>query len=238
MGHWYAQDGTPTHWVENKSKGGTRPTTLRDAKKLNLVPSVTEILKVADRPALTNWKVQQAYLQAMTTPRIEGERLDDFISRCKTAEREQLDQTADIGNQIHEAIETLYHGREPEHYGEVAMVVRDRVAELTGFDDFWIAEKTFAHPMGFGGMVDLCHPSGIVIDFKTKDFDTPPKRLAYDEHCLQLSAYAHGLEMPNARKINIFISRTNGMIVEHEWKEDMFDRFECLLKFWKLSKKL
>jgi len=31
-GHYYAKDGTAVFEVPNKSKGGMRPTTLRDAK--------------------------------------------------------------------------------------------------------------------------------------------------------------------------------------------------------------
>jgi len=51
-GHWYAQDGSAAYTQPNKSKPGqTRPTTLRDAKKFDLVPSVTGIIGMADKPA-------------------------------------------------------------------------------------------------------------------------------------------------------------------------------------------
>ena len=38
--HWYDKEGNPAYEVEAK-KGGMRPTTLRDARVLDLVPSVT-----------------------------------------------------------------------------------------------------------------------------------------------------------------------------------------------------
>ena len=44
--HWYTRDGVPQYTVEAK-KGGQRNTTLRDARVMNLVPSVTTVLNVA-----------------------------------------------------------------------------------------------------------------------------------------------------------------------------------------------
>ena len=43
--HWYRGDnGQPQYTVKAKD-GSDRPTTLRDARKLNLVPSVTTVMK-------------------------------------------------------------------------------------------------------------------------------------------------------------------------------------------------
>jgi hypothetical protein len=43
--HWYRRDGEPLHSVPS-AKGEPRPTTLRDARKLGLLPSVTNVLGV------------------------------------------------------------------------------------------------------------------------------------------------------------------------------------------------
>ena len=59
--HWYDRNGTPAYSVIAKN-GVPRPTTLRDARKLNLVPSVTTILNVAAKPALEAWKLNQICL--------------------------------------------------------------------------------------------------------------------------------------------------------------------------------
>ncbi len=56
--HWYTRDGVPMYTVEAK-KGGQRNTTLRDARTMNLVPSVTTILNIAAKPALLAWMQQQ-----------------------------------------------------------------------------------------------------------------------------------------------------------------------------------
>ena len=75
--HWYQRDGVPLHTVLS-AKGEPRPTTLRDARKLGLLPSVTNILGVIAKPGLTSWLQEQAVLAALTLPRIEGESEDAF----------------------------------------------------------------------------------------------------------------------------------------------------------------
>ena len=52
--HWYRRDGEPLHSVPS-AKGEPRPTTLRDARKLGLLPSVTNVLGVIAKPELTAW---------------------------------------------------------------------------------------------------------------------------------------------------------------------------------------
>ena len=42
-GHWYSKEGKPVH-TQIKKDGGERNTTLADAKKLGLYPSVTTIM--------------------------------------------------------------------------------------------------------------------------------------------------------------------------------------------------
>src|SRR5512136_668210 len=70
--HWYRRDGEPLHSVPS-AKGEPRPTTLRDARKLGLLPSVTNVLGVINKPELVEWKMTQAVLAALTLPRLEGE---------------------------------------------------------------------------------------------------------------------------------------------------------------------
>jgi len=54
--HWYrADDGKPQYTVPAKD-GSLRPTTLRDARKMNLLPSVTTVMKIAAKPAINVWK--------------------------------------------------------------------------------------------------------------------------------------------------------------------------------------
>jgi hypothetical protein len=57
---------------------------------------------------------------------------------------------------------------------------------------------------------------------------------------MQLAAYAHGLEMPKARLVNIFVDY-DGNTIFHEWQEEEIARawemFCLILKLWKLQKR-
>ena len=64
-GHWYSLEGEPMYTIIG-ANGKERNTTLRDAKSIGLVPSVTTILGMVAKPALENWKITQAIKSAAT----------------------------------------------------------------------------------------------------------------------------------------------------------------------------
>jgi hypothetical protein len=232
--HWYTRDGAPMYTVE-AAKGGQRNTTLRDARKLNLVPSVTTILNVAAKPALNQWLQRQVLLAALTLPRRTDEPEDEYIARIMDDSKEQGRAAADLGTDIHASIQGFYEGVQVEKHQDH---VQGCVAALqTHFGhQAWVAERAFAHEIGFGGKCDL-HAQNIVVDVKTKDFTDPDKVDAYDEHLMQLSAYRVGLGMPSARCANIFVSRNvPGMVKIIEWDQADLERgwqmFHALLTFW------
>ena len=76
--HWYLSSGEPYHEVVRADGNGMRPVTLRDARKVNALPSVTNILSVLAKPGLDAWKQEQAILAALTLPQQDGESLDAF----------------------------------------------------------------------------------------------------------------------------------------------------------------
>jgi len=238
--HAYKQDGTPAYKVKMKTKDGLRDTNIKDCRELNLVPSVTEIEKVAAAPALTNWLIQQAYLAMATMPEIEGETIDDRIKRAKKDAAEQANEARDKGIAIHDALECYFtNGEVIAPYGDYIEGVINKLGEMFGPQE-WIAEKYFASPLGYGGKADLHCPIAVV-DFKTKEFvieeGKKPKKMAYDNHGRQLSAYRAGLGIPEARMVNLFISTSEpGLVVAEEHEKDHLDEFLCLLKFWQLIK--
>jgi hypothetical protein len=61
MSHYYTEKAEPAHY---EAKDG-KPTTLREARKLDLVPSVTTIQGIVDKPALTYWLQKQAVKEAV-----------------------------------------------------------------------------------------------------------------------------------------------------------------------------
>ena len=238
--HWYTRDGVPMYTVEAK-KGGQRNTTLRDARTMSLVPSVTTVLNVAAKPALTAWLQQQVLLAALTLPKRPDEAEKDYIDRIMSDSKEQGKAAADAGTDIHASIQGYYDGYSTGKHGEMVTACVKEIENWSG-PRTWISERAFAHEAGFGGKCDLYSEAdgGFVADIKTKEFSDPAKVDAYDEHLMQLAAYRVGLGVPNARCANVFVSRSvPGLVVVKEWPLEDLDRgwamFMHLLSFWQLK---
>lgn len=120
--HWYDQQANPCHEIENKSKPGEwRVVTKTDAKKLNLLPSVTNIMGRCDsKPGLDDWKRNQIFdalrkeevLEAMLVAVRAGEGGGEiaFNAICKEIDeeaREKAKSAADLGAKFHHLAELL-----------------------------------------------------------------------------------------------------------------------------------
>ena len=238
-GHWYMPDGSPMYTIRVGDKP-ERPTTLRDARRLGLFPSVTMIISLLSKPGLEKWKLRQAILAALTLPMNPDETLDDFAVRVTRDAKEQSRKRAEEGSAIHGSIDRALQHKDfnPAHEKFVTAVLE----ELKKLGDGWHSERSFASPLGYGGKVDL-HNDKMVIDFKTKEFSETSDNLTWPEQCMQLAAYRAGLGMPlDARGINIFISVNNpGLTRVHEWDQSLldtgFEKFRLLLAYWQLDKK-
>jgi len=246
MGHWYDKvTGEPVYEVPRAKGNGTRPTTLADAKKLNLAGSVTSVLGLLDKPNLVRYKINQAIDAVIARPL---DILDDqkewrkVIFKLSEAKGKQA---ANIGDQIHNALENYY--KEGVLSGEFSVICHKAIELIDctfGFLE-WTPEAHFAHPLGFGGKCDLHfsgndeYPNGIIIDFKTKQTDNFSNVKAYPEHCMQLAAYREGLKLPRAECYNLFIgaNRPNELLL-HKWNEvectKSYTMFCHLLNYWKL----
>ncbi len=202
--HWYLPDGTAMHEVARADGKGTRQTTLRDARRLGLYPSVTNVLSVLARPGLEAWKQEQAILAALTLPRKEDEPLGEFARRVVADMGQQVRDAADLGSAIHRAIELYAQSRAvPEH---------PEVARLFGPAREWFdrevgavhaVEAAVSHcGWGYAGRVDLIatlRSTGrpTVIDFKTQrvrlDKGGGFAPVFHDAWPLQLEAYRQAL---------------------------------------------
>lgn len=239
--HWYYADGRTAYTVIAKSTGQPRPTTLADARKLGLLPSVTTILKVLNKPALNDWLCEQTALAVLTTPRQEGEPIDAFVQRVLHDERVQ-DQEADaakqLGTDMHEGLEALFRGEritdELRPWIEPAYLFLKGLKPWTRIE----VEQIVVGP-GFAGKVDWQgHDDGLlVVDFKTTK--RLPDKGSWNEHRLQLAAYARavGEKEPNlARTANLYISTVDmGKFVLHEnpdWRSDYAEGFKPLMQVW------
>ena len=251
-GHWYRPDGSPAYTITGKN-GKERNTTVRDARALGLVPSVTTVCGLEAKPQLTRWLVNQAMLAAITLPRADGESDDQFMQRALDDSQQQTRQAANRGTHLHGLIErAMRDGRVEGISQEDAAIVQPVLEWLDSrFSGYhWFPERSFASPLGYGGKVDLCgtyNDTAVVIDFKCKsgiaDKGKTAKDMAYDQHITQLAAYANGLGFPRARCINLFIDAdVPGCIVVKDWTQEEsaagWAAFECLLKLFKIRKGL
>ena len=237
-GHWYTQEGEPMYTIIG-ANGKERNTTLRDAKNLGLVPSVTTILGMIAKPSLENWKINQALNSAITLERKEGESFDSFAYRCKLDSKKIGIEAAKKGTKIHYQIEKGFLGiAKTKPYKKVKAWLDENYP-----DEEWVAEDSFCADSGYGGKIDLYSKSGIFVDFKTKDNleGKDPAKLVYDEHGMQLSAYAQGCGFDDVERVSIFVDRADtGLIACHVWDKDTHARhlamFNSILSYWKLVK--
>jgi hypothetical protein len=235
--HWYGRDGSPQYTVTAKN-GNPRATTLADARKRSMVPSVTTIIKSAASPGLEAWKLNQMLLAALTLPRIDNEPEEEFVQRIVKDSKEHAKMAAERGSAVHSAIESMYSGVMHSEYAEHQAGCYRAIELEYGITEFQ-PEKAFAHELGFGGKVDLFsrEGNGVVLDVKSKEFSDPTKVQGFDEHMMQLAAYRMGLDLPDARCANVFVSVTvPGLVVVKEWSQEDLARgwlmFHSLLKYW------
>ena len=239
-GHWYEADGTPAYEVLGKN-GEMRPTTLRDAKKLNLAPSVSGIIKCAAAEGLEKYKRDQILLAAASNPRGETEGVQAYMNRILEISRQHAATARDLGTLIHGHIEKCL---KKDYSWDQAYA--KHVNTTTAYLGQWCnglanlsAEKSFGHPLGFGGKVDV-HKWGFVADFKTKDFPEPTLKTWPNQH-MQLAAYREGLGMPEARCAIIYVSTgVPGLVQLVECTEKELSKgwrlFQKLLAYWQEDK--
>lgn len=243
MSHFYDLQGNPVYEVPCSTKEGMRPTTIKDARKLNLVPSVTEIINIPDKYFLRKWQIEQTLNAAWNNKKkllTEIEWKDLVLKESNKIS----DNSKQLGSKIHDSLEQYFksfHLDLKDTFNLEYINPAIQVLLKNCSRELYVAEKSFAHELGFGGKVDL-HGEDFVLDFKTKDKeweDGEGKSLVYDTHVMQLAAYREGLNLPCAKCYNLFIStKKPGLVYLHEWKETEVQRgwsmFKCLLQYWRL----
>jgi hypothetical protein len=186
-GHWYSKTGEPAYTIVGKN-GKERNTTLRDARTLGLLPSVTSIIRLAASPSLENWKAEQLLLAAMTTTRQEGETEEGFIAHIKESARAQSEKARENGTRIHALVQSGFEGKPFADDGsdKYYLSARNSLFFDINKDVIWECEKSFATSR-YGGKIDLICDE-YIIDFKTTSNPLDGIKL-WDDHYLQLAAY-------------------------------------------------
>ena len=253
-GHWYTLDGKSCHKVEGKN-GKMRATTLRDARQLGLLPSVTGIIGMMDKSQLTQWKMRETAKASIGMDIQPNEDPDTYADRVIDRAMNQVGDAADLGTEIHAALENVLRGAAiecPEHLkvyvSPVIKTLRERGVVVTD------SEKVLVNTdEGFAGQVDALftwgapgQPNQGILDFKTKRTKPDQKVAAYESHVLQLAAYAAthygGGYLDRVNAVNIFISTTEPgriEVVKHDGKRliEAWKAFRNLAAVWRFSKR-
>lgn len=252
--HWYLRDGTPYHEVPKLDNTGMRPVTLRDARRVGALPSVTNILNVLAKPGLEAWRIEQGIMAALTLPRGQGEPLDAFARRVVTDMGEQVERASGLGTAIHACCE-LYAAERVLPTDPALLALFQPVAEW--FDQNVVAVRSVETVVvnagvGYGGRVDLLAKvvghGWCVVDFKTQKVHRSPKGEPrpnfYETWPLQLAAYAEPLRDVTGKDVDgllsvVVDSTTPAPVQVKAWEggvDEHMEVFRSVAKFWRWLK--
>jgi len=243
MGHYYTLDGDACHTQATKAgaKNKTRATTVSDARKQKLLPSVTTVFDVLNKPFLVEWQIKEALKVAYSRPPIGKETEDEWISYTREKASEQVNAAADLGTNVHKAIEMALNTQEwAQELKSYVLPTLDIVRSMA-IKEQASESVTVNSGIGYAGCVDL---SGwmqdkesmveiptvpVIVDFKTKKTKVGEKIDVNETYPWQLAAY-HVSKFgkgqrevhPLAKAALVFISSTEPGRVEIKW----FDRAE------------
>lgn len=175
--------------------------TLREAKELGLLPSVTTFLQIIDKPELDLWNQEQAIHAALTLPRKAGESEDDFAHRVVEDAEAQSETAMKFGSDIHCAIDDYFMGNPiPEPMQPWLKAFKEwadnDIEQVLAHEEI---VGIAMHGLAYAGRMDLLcrlksYPGISLVDFKTqrvkKDAKGIKKPVFYPEWILQLCAYA------------------------------------------------
>lgn len=224
--HWYDRDGNSMHRIVG-ANGKERATTIRDARKLGLYPSVTTVLGVLAKRELDEWKARQitaaCYAHHAAGPLAPD--WDHNIYHAEMTERafKQVDDAADLGTRIHAAIEAAFTSKPWDPALEVYIrAVNDWVQE-NGIA-FLAHELRLVNPLeGYAGTTDADVRKGDrrgILDFKSRKTKPGFPCEPWSGQAAQIAAYhvaRFGTIEPEDFGVNVFISTTEPGRIEAAW---------------------
>lgn len=220
--HWYRPTGESVHtlpYADKKRAGESRPTTLKDARTLGLLPSVTGILDILDKPQLNDWKLEQmtAEFQRRMDILCGSDNPKDGV--CDIAHRDfdalhedlverafvSVEDAADAGEKVHKGAEMALQGLSYDENQPIFLPELKAEFPLKTFLDPIVAFvkdndiRPTGHEVrivnrahGYAGTGDLpmsCRRGVGFLDFKTRKTKAGKPVKAYDTQVMQIAAY-------------------------------------------------
>lgn len=245
--HWYTRDGIPAYTIKKSKGDGERNTTLRDARKYNLLPSVTTLFGIMSKPGLDRWKLGKAIEATLQTSRDEGEPDDRYYARVLERSFEETTDAAELGTKIHDAIDAYFDGVSPPE--DLAQYVNPTIEYLNTLNltDIRREDVVVNSVEGYAGRVDLMAKYGnanIIIDFKTKKTKKGVKVTPFDYQATQIAAYAMAAfgSLDKCYGANIYISTTEPgriekAVYDQKTLESEYEVLTNIASIWRHLKK-
>jgi hypothetical protein len=242
-GHWYTEDGQSAHVIVGKT-GKERNTTVADARKLGLLPSVTSVLGVMEKPQLTAWKIEQAIMASLTLPKEDNESLEEYAKRVVKDSKESTTRAAEHGTKMHTEMENILLGRacsKDEALGPYIETFKEWASDNVE-KTYW-CEKALVGA-GYAGRCDayvrLKGVGDAIIDLKNRKVN-PRYSPFYDTDCAQIYAYISACENPKAAGVSVVLASNNPeTILTKVWDDkELYEAgigFMALLKVWAWAK--
>ncbi len=262
-GHWYDAQGNAMHEVPSANGEKMVKTTVIQARRLGLFPSVTTILKEKSKHMLEQWKMNQIAIAAYNNPVFNAEDEHHYVKRIQDLAFKQVDQAAEAGTAIHAAAENYMQGLAWNRVEQVFLpgpaayfpmwTFIDPLAEFMATHSIWgtgFEQHVVNTEYGFAGCADLpfsC-PRGVgVLDYKTRKTKPGKPVVGYDEQLLQIAAYSgtiHRERLELSQDVigcNLFISTTEPGRIDAIWYDPeqvkgAYHGFGHLVKFWQFVK--
>jgi hypothetical protein len=232
--------GQPCYEVPKVKSEEMRATNITDARKLGLVPGTTEVTGIIGKSGILPWHVGIIIDTIKDNPwTLQRE---DYKKTINALAKPKLEEAMLRGTELHDKLEKYFKIKQLCETDKqfILPVYEDVCSRFPNHE--WVNEEGFAHPLGFGGKVDLHSKTddGIIIDFKTKAKDKLNDGMCYDDYAMQLAAYRAGLQLPRAKCYNLLISTvTPGLIHYRQYTEEELElgleKFKCLLRYWQLT---
>ena len=241
MAHWYRQDGTLVDGAH-----------MRLARAQNLLPSVTTILDILDKPGLNRWKMRVGPEEAERVgaeTSAEGARIHDLIAQWIIVymNKEYVRPLETPGDDWEVAAEQAGIFEEDFYMLQPTL---EWLQENVSRDHPVMSELSLVHQMGYAGTIDIaCNDTDgnrMLIDMKTRDIKTAPKRVErYFEYGIQLGGYESLLDPAKEdehRWVSLIINRdpSKPMCVPQEWNTQDKTRarqaFSHLVAAWQAIK--
>lgn len=232
---------------------------LRDARKINALPSPTTVLSILGSPGLKWYFRRQMFEAAATTPRPSGQSDDDYFDACCLAADEHSKAARDKGGDFHTLVQRFHERMSneplrrdllPSHIAAAAAAI-GMEPQFNDYTEWFyknvrrslMVEKTVIG-QGYAGRVD--HVAEMMdgriacLDCKTQDTTKKKGKFTfYDSWPVQLGAYAGAIRPQPDCLISVAISSNLPAVVEAKvWEKPVeyyHGLFLGLLAFWNHS---